>query len=409
MLSFYFISFISFVGLVANFTILKCPVSRVKFLFLSPVVLIAAFFLLYMVVGFNAYWKGEFYFLGVDFSGSLSAIYYASSVFFFVFFCLFLFFFRLKGVGSQTRPLFDFYPKYKIFVLFSLFFLFYVYISVHGFGIPVVHNLVMVFFNSALVVCAYSFIVKVKFSRVILVLFVIAVLFMGFRYRLIFLFLPILFYHFANRSIGLSNGVKYGLAFFAAVSVLAVVGVTRRYSEGLDLQKLEGLGPMDVLIKGIFNDTSTVLASGALIDWLGSTGSFAYFKQFAYVVNYFIPSSIYPEKLYSPVFSYVSMLTGQTSNESGVAILGVAEFYHTAGYFGILIFSFLTAFLLAHFYKRAIFSRGSYPQFVYFMIVTWFVNSLTRGYLPQNISDFLAILFGFYIIKKISHKLSSGL
>ncbi|WP_417315606.1 hypothetical protein [Cycloclasticus pugetii] len=399
-----FILLSSLIALAANFSLSKYPTGKVKFLFLSPVVLVVEFFVLYMVVGFNAYWKGDFYFLGTDFSSHISAIYAASAVFLLFFSFSFLFFCRVKGVGSPPPVLEDFSPKYHQFLILSFVLMLYAFLTVVGFTIPVFHNLIMIFFNSVLVVASYCVIVKVKYSRLILSLFVLLVLYMGFRYRLIFIFLPILFYYFANTRLGLLSSTKYLFMFVSAVSVVAVVGVSRRYSEGLQFERLEGLRLVDILVTGIFNDTSTVISSGALIDWLSSSDNFAYFNQIVYVVNYFIPNAIYPEKLYSPIFTYVSLLTGQAANESGVAVLGVAEYYHTAGYFGVFIFAVSFALLLAHFYKRAIWGKTVYAQFAYFVLVTWFINSMTRGYLPQNFQDLFSILIGLYLIRKISIK-----
>lgn len=395
---------VSFFSLVANFSFLKYKVGRARFLYLSPIFLVVVFYVLYVVVGFNAYWQGDFYFLGVDFSKSVPKIYLASAVFLAAFSLFFVFFFRVKGVGSKLHPCVDYSLKYRRFLAFSVTSLFYAYMSVVGFKIPVLHNLLMLIFNSALVVCSYAFIAKVRYSKVVLLAFVFMILYMGFRYRLIFLLLPILFFLFANVKVNVLSAARYSLMFVLSVAVVAVVGVTRKYSEGLQLERLEGMSPVEILIKGVFNDTSTVMTSGAIIDWLSVSGKFAYFDQVWYVLSYFVPSSIYPDKAYSPIFSYVSLLTGQATNESGAAVLGVAEYYHTAGYLGVIFFSLLIALLLAHFYKTAVWSRGKYLQFSYFVILTWFVNSMTRGYLPQNVNDLVSIVFGLYLVKKFSEK-----
>lgn len=394
----------SFFSLVVNFSFLKYPVGRGKFLFLSPIFLVVGFFVLYVVIGFNAYWKGDFYFLGTDFSRSVPSIYFASAVFLVTFSLFFVFFFRVRGVGSKVQICADRSLKYKRLLVFSVFSVFYAYLSVVGFKVPVLHNLLMLMFNSALVVCSYAFVTKVRYSRVVLVVFVLMILYMGFRYRLIFLLLPILFFLFASVKISVPSAIRYSLVFALSVSVVAVVGVTRKYSEGLQLERLEGMNPIEILVTGIFNDTSTVMTSGAIIDWLSVSEKFAYFDQVWYILSYFVPSSIYPDKAYSPIFSYVSLLTGQAANESGAAILGVAEYYHTAGYFGIIFFAILIALLLAHFYKTAVWSRAKYSQFAYFMFLTWFINSMTRGYLPQNVNDLISIVVGLYLIKKFSSK-----
>jgi hypothetical protein len=100
------------------------------------------------------------------------------------------------------------------------------------------------------------------------------------------------------------------------------------------------------------------------------------------------------------------MMTGQSSNESGLAILGFAEYYHTAGYTGVALFSLLFAFFYTKSFRKATLSDSIYCQYAYFSLLAWLVNSFTRGYLPQNTQDLAAILFGLFFIRKASIKIS---
>ncbi len=96
------------------------------------------------------------------------------------------------------------------------------------------------------------------------------------------------------------------------------------------------------------------------------------------------------------------MLTGQINNESGAAILGFAEYYHTAGYFGVVLFAFIFALVLSKYFRRMVVSNSKYEHFCYFVLITWFINSLTRGYFPQNMQDLVSVLIALYIIRKLS-------
>ena len=180
------------------------------------------------------------------------------------------------------------------------------------------------------------------------------------------------------------------------------MGVTREYSTGLTLSRLDSLSIGDVLIHGVFNDTSTALVSGAVIDQIRVSENYAGFAQLYYVFSYFVPSSFFENKEYSPIFSFVSQVTGQYSNQSGAAVLGFVEYYHTAGYFGVALFALVLSITLARLYKSAVYG-DSYEVFFYLVIVTWFINSLTRGYLPQNFQDLISLCIGLRLIKmKIS-------
>lgn len=391
-----------------SFFYIKVPAARFKYNFISPLVLLPVFVILYMILGFEAYWKGRYSFIGFDFSSSLSLLYNVTAVFeafFFMFFVFFYYYFKSKekshsSIDYQLKPVFVF-----VFVCLMIF---YGVLTVSGIRLPGLHNLLMIFFNASLVVVSYAYISKVKGSLFLLLSLSLLIIYMGFRYRLVFLFLPIILYLFIFYKLSAYRVLKYSIVLFCSIFLVALVGVSRKYSGGLQLEALEGMSFIDILVKGIFNDTSTVLTSSALIKWLDETERFAYLNQVWYVLNYFIPNELYPDKEYSPIFKYLSILTGQLNNESGAAILGFAEYYHTAGYYGVILFSLIFSVVLSRFFRKMIVSSSKYEHFQYFILLTWFVNSLTRGYFPQNVQDLISIVIGFYIIKRISKSFNSG-
>lgn len=391
-----------------SFFYIKIPVFRFKYNFISPLVLLPAFVVLYMIVGFQAYWKGRYEFLNVDFSPYLNRLYDVTSIFEVCFFLFFVFFYYYFKKDEERHIHYDYKLNSYYFLSFVTFISVYAVFAIAGMKLPVLHNFIMLFFNSAIIVISYAYITKVRGSLLLLFLFSLLVVYMGFRYRLIYLFLPIVFSFFILYKLSFYRFLKYFLITFCAVFLIALVGVTRKYSEGLQWEKIEGMSFFDILVKGFFNDTSTVLTSGAIIEWLDKTENFAYLKQVWYVFNYFIPNELYPEKEYSPIFSYVSILTGQANNESGAAVLGFAEYYHTAGYYGVLVFAFIFALILSKFFRRMVVSNSKYEHFYYFVLLTWFINSLTRGYFSQNAQDLISILIGLYIIRRLSKSIDFG-
>lgn len=399
---------ISAMTFLLSFVYLKIPMSRFKYNFISPIVLVSIFVILYMIIGFEAFWKGRYDFIGVNFSSTLNKLYkvtYIFEMFFLVFFVIFYYYFKRNDKNSIF---YDYKPKVYNFYIFVLIMAVYAVFSINGIRAPAVHNLIILFFNAAIIVVSYAYINKMRGSLFLLALISILIVYMGFRFRLIFLFLPIILSFFIFNKLSTYRIFKYSVATILSVSLVSLVGVTRKYSEGLQLDRLEGMGFFDIIIQGLFNDTSTVLTSGAVINWLENTERFAYFKQIWYVLSYFIPNDLYPNKEYSPIFSYVSILTGQPNNESGAAVLGFVEYYHTAGYFGVVLFALAFSILLSKFFRRMIVSNSRYDHFAYFVLITWFVNSLTRGYLPQNTQDFISILIGLYLIRKFSNAFHVG-
>ncbi|WP_201485994.1 O-antigen polymerase [Pseudomonas sp. OF001] len=386
-------------------TLISIDTKNKKYALLSPPVMVNLFIILYTVIGFSLYWNGSYQLLNTDFSRTLDKIYSAINLFSILFTVAFLIFYNSKNQKSPLQAD-DFFLNPKLVYAYSAVLTGYAVLNLFDIKIPAFHNLILIFFNSLTVIIGYAFVTQMRGSKILTSLLVLLIIYMGFRYRLIFLFIPMLFSFFIFRRMTLLQTLKYASILILAITTISVVGVARKYSEGLQLEKLEGVSYLDMIIIGLFNDTSTVFVSGAFIDWVERTGSYAYSDQIYYILSYFIPSYFFEDKSYSPIFNYLSMMTGQSSNESGLAILGFAEYYHTAGYAGVALFSLSFAFIYAKSFRKATISNSIYYQYAYFSLLAWLVNSFTRGYLPQNTQDLAAVLFGLFFIRKSSIKVS---
>lgn len=381
-------------------TLLCFNKNSLKSFLLSPPLLINLFLLTYAVIGFYLFWRGNHYLLGVNFDYALNEAYFSIALFATAFNLAFLYLFKTGRVKQKFTLSSSYKPNDKFLILYSITLFFYSILRINEIIIPALNNFLAIIFNTLIVVIGYSIIHRAKWSAILGVLFTTLVIYLGFRYRLILFFLPILLYIFAKKNISALNIAKFSMVIFISFGVVAIVGVAREYSSGLQLDRLGGLGIDELLINGIFNDTSTVMITGALIDHIRYHQNVAYFNQIYYILSYFIPSGIFSGKTYSPIIDYMSILTNQNNNESGVAAMAIAEYYHTAGYFGVCGFGILFAIVFMRLYKKAMGSGDSYYFFSYFAIVAWYLSSLTRGYFPQNFQDLISITIGLYIIKK---------
>jgi hypothetical protein len=197
--------------------------------------------------------------------------------------------------------------------------------------------------------------------------------------------------------------IKFLFKFILFLLFLIIAIVITGYNKG-DLFDIKFLFSnfSNELINSLFNDTSTVLLTGAFIHEFDNTFEYAYLKQIKYILSYFLPNFLIGDKLYSPILDYINIIAG--SELSGSAALAIAEYYHTAGYPGIIIFAFIFSLLLTYFYKRQIIIKSKYNEFSYYCLIFWYINSLTRAYLPQNIFDLFCTLFGLFLIQKSSNK-----
>lgn len=374
----------------------------IKWVLVSPPILMNMFIIGYTVIGVRLYYDGAYYFLGSDFEPYLNDLYLIISLFNVIFVAAFI----LGVKASKNRRPEKSEPKItsSFLVLYAtpLFAYAALRLSLFFESGSALLNLLMIFFNSLIPIIGYALLKSIRFSKAFLVGFVLLAIFFGFRYRIVLLLLPIALYFFIQNPQSFRSKIILLASVFGGIFLIAIVGVTREYSTGLTLSRLESLSIGDVLVQGVFNDTSTALVSGAVIDQIRVNESYSGFEQLYYILVYFIPSSFVDNKEYSPIFSFVARVTGQYSNESGAAVLGFVEYFHTAGYLGVVLFALVFSVVFARLYKNAVFG-AKYEIFFYFVIVAWFINSLTRGYLPQNSQDLMSLWLGLKLIRmKIS-------
>ena len=374
----------------------------IRWIVASPPILMNMFIMGYTVIGVQLYYGGEYYFLGSDFEPYLNDLYLVINIFNVLFVSAFLLGVKTSKIRRVERVEHRVTSSFLLLYAAPLFLYAALRLSLLSESGNALLNLLMILFNSLIPIIGYALLKSVRFSRIFLLGFVLLAIFFGFRYRIVLLLLPLALYFFVLHSYSLRNRIILASSIIGGIFLIAVVGVTREYSTGLTLSRLDSLSIGDVLIHGVFNDTSTALVSGAVIDQIRVSENYAGFAQLYYVFSYFVPSSFFENKEYSPIFSFVSQVTGQYSNQSGAAVLGFVEYYHTAGYFGVALFALVLSITLARLYKSAVYG-DSYEVFFYLVIVTWFINSLTRGYLPQNFQDLISLCIGLRLIKmKIS-------
>jgi hypothetical protein len=377
-------------------------INAIKNTITSPSVLIISFFFLYSVIGVKLFWKGSYIFLENNYQPTLVLTYSAITLFITIFFLtekLSFTFIKTKiskdnFLHSSATSSLKFFGLINIYTLTIL---------ISGFiFLPVINSYgILIFFvNTLSPIIGYYLINKDRKFYIYFFFFLILIIELKFRYRLVIFLSPIIIYYLMKNNI---ISIKFLFKFILFLLFLIIVIVITGYNKG-DLSDIKFLFSnfSNELINSLFNDTSTVLLTGAFIHEFDNTFEYAYLKQIKYILSYFLPNFLIGDKLYSPILDYINIIAG--SELSGSATLGIAEYYHTAGYPGIIIFAFIFSLLLTYFYKRQIIIKSKYNEFSYYCLIFWYINSLTRAYLPQNIFDLFCTLFGLFLIQKSSNK-----
>ena len=60
---------------------LKLPKISFKYNLISPLTLTSVFIVLYMIIGFELFWQGSYFFLGINLSDDLDKVYKVTTVF----------------------------------------------------------------------------------------------------------------------------------------------------------------------------------------------------------------------------------------------------------------------------------------------------------------------------------------
>lgn len=359
------------------------------------------FILLYTIIGVKLYWGEDYHFLGYNYAPHINKIYQIINIF-----LVFLFIghiathYYTRTTKNKLMYNTNLIVNYKFLLIYSSTFIAYNIYSLSVGGIPIIHNLLTTLSNSLIPLIGFAVVTRTRYSTILLLSYTLLIVYLGFRYRLILLYIPIILFYFATSKIKPITLVSMTIFCVLVLIMISVVGVTRNYSSGISISEIENMDLSEIITTGLFNDTSTVLVSSAVIDYIEKNEAFAYLKQLVYILAYFIPSSLFKEKIYSPIFNYITPFSGQGDNESGLAVLGFVEYFHTAGYTGLAIFGLVLGIIFSRIHKISFRSAERFSIFSYLSLTVWLMNSFTRGYLPQNSQDLISIILGLYILRK---------
>ncbi len=375
---------------------LKYPIKDIfKIVLISPSFLIWVFVIIYCYIGFELYWKGSYWYLGKNYEDGLQITSIILILFFLIFaFTEFITYFLIKinvpkNILFTNRITFLSFLNIYTFIVLAIFIIF----LPHSNGIGILNFL----FNSLIPIIVFGVLNKDKKFYIYFLAFLFISFYIGFRFRLVLIFIPIMLYIFISQKFFSKKILNLLILFVLSVTLVAFLGFFRRYNFYLDIENYMNFSFFEMIILGVFNDTSTVLVTGKFIEKFNEIGTFAHFNQLKYIFDYLLPSFILEEKKYSPVLSYIYTLVG--SDEAGSAILGIGEYYHTGGIIGLVFFAIVYSFFLTYFYKKYLRFNINFYLISYLMYLTWFINSFTRGYIPQNIADLISITLGLYFVK----------
>jgi hypothetical protein len=218
----------------------------------------------------------------------------------------------------------------------------------------------------------------------------------GFRYRLIFMTYAV------AASFLLVRGTKIRVSYVVVGTLVGVLGnnamvTSRKYGQGVDISKLDGMGWLDILqsfggeVGPLYSFTYT--ASNPLPD-------LAYFTPWTVAIARLVPSFIWPDK---PTADYLAHYFGGFVSpgveKAGIAAPQQVEMLLQFGWFGLPFLAFLY-FSIAAFLLHRISKLGREARITGYALAPVFFGFYmqTRGYFFQTLSDGLFTFGPLFLI-----------
>ncbi|WP_028904489.1 O-antigen polymerase [Prevotella sp. P6B4] len=247
---------------------------------------------------------------------------------------------------------------------------------------------------------------------VVLYLTIVVYIVGGFRYRLVMLILSLAtVYHLfpkpkrINYPIVLSVGI-------AAYLLFAVMDVSRNYGAGLNRETVMQVSLSDAK-KGAGENVDVCCFSIASIDYYNRNGGYSLFEPITTAVLMPIPRAIFPSK---PDGRYMREAQVRIIGDSsgGAAFLCFAEAFISFGMIGVIIYGLFFGWFARIFFNNYRRNRESMGAILLLALFNGFCYQwLSRGYLAGNFNDFvyfvilpfwLTTLFRKILPKSIIHE-----
>ena len=228
------------------------------------------------------------------------------------------------------------------------------------------------------------------------VLTLLAVL-VGYRYRLVFLWAPILALYFSKAS-----SVKRINSIIGSVLILivfSVLTVARKKFEGVDFDVIDGFD-FDDLLYGFFAESNNIFGLLAILKTSVSAGEFIYLDPIFDSVVDFVPRFVFPLKNVGDyVTRFVALgLVSVEGFDSGTAYPYIGEYLMMGGYWAC--FLGVLAYALLYIYLRHLISVASSNNnvisFGLWLLAMFFgYYNYSRGFIPQVSKTLLFIVIPY--------------
>ena len=236
---------------------------------------------------------------------------------------------------------------------------------------------------------------------------------LGFRYRLLLVFLPLILIYFFYKKIKPDLTISLSL-ILSVILFFGFFQIARDYGMGISVEKFKhrmfvtktDKSTLEYVFQSAFFDTNVFHTSAAIIYKTPQEYNYVGLKPIINAITLPIPRQLWPSK---PSGEYLKKIYKKIYEgylwEVGAANLGYAEYYLAGGWIALIIINFF----IGLFFKKIWYEflknfNDPIAQIRYALYLSYMYIIFTRGYLLQLIYIFLSIFIPFYFFSYIWNK-----
>ncbi|MGH9878062.1 MAG: hypothetical protein ACRD5H_10525, partial [Nitrososphaerales archaeon] len=244
-----------------------------------------------------------------------------------------------------------------------------------------------------------------KFNLIFISLFTTYAISVGFRYKLVLLYFPLILL-LLGENVGALKKLKrrtYAVVTGCAVLVLfSLMTLTRKKFSGLDFSALEGVS-LNLILYGLFAESNIIFGLLGILSEFLNKSNFIYLQPIIDSVLELVPRFFLPDRITGAylVTGAAGLVTDQAM-KSGTAYPYFGEFLsmggHAAGVIGVIVYASLYR-RYAKLNKLAGLAKQEYMIIGAGILAVFFgYYNFSRGYLPQSVKGFIFVVMPYYYL-----------
>ncbi len=237
---------------------------------------------------------------------------------------------------------------------------------------------------------------------------------LGFRYRLLLLFLPIILIYFFYKKIKPSISILLSLVL-SSMFLFGFIQISREYGTGLNVEKYQNeislysnpdRSILEYVLKSAFFDSNVFYTSAAIIYKTPQEYNYVGLTPIINAITVPIPRVLWKEKPSGQYLKKVYKLIYEGYLwEVGAANLGFAEYYLSGGWIALIITNFFIGLFFKKIWYAFLFNfNDPIAQVRYGLTLSFLYILFTRGYLLQLLFIYFSIFIPFHFFSNIWNK-----